>query len=134
MKITHANEADADIEELFQFFRSEFTEENSPHDDDFSIVTSNGINLSNIVPNCESCSAPCSFFSLKNPIRASCSRNSKCRSSRNRSYEFMCKACPYTVCLLCSMVLPAVHAVDKFVGTANNLTKLCGNTGRFEVS
>lgn len=101
--------------------------------DDSSLNTNNDITIRSIVPCCSKCQNFCVFEHLSQPKNEKCSYGDNCRSNRYRAYEFCCKSCHSSVCLLCSISVGSVFAVDNFVGTAKNLTSLCGNNGKFQV-
>jgi len=97
-----------------------------------SLDTSNGISIRSIVPNCGSCQIPCTFESITSPKTGKCSIQF-CTSKRSRAYEFQCKNCDFEVCLPCSQWSGTLGAVEQIVRTADCVTALTGNNGKFEV-
>jgi hypothetical protein len=102
--------------------------------DDCSINTTNNISIGRINPICFSCGKFCIFRELIPVKKGKCSNNTNCRSSRMRAHEFYCELCQTSICISCSVSVSAMHDVEKYVRTAKNLTNLCGNNGKFEVS
>ena len=101
--------------------------------DDCTIDTANGVELRNIIPNCNQCRKLCTFTELPEQKGQGCSNGSQCRSLKMRKYEFTCMPCGISICLPCSMSSGSVHAVDKIVNTSSSLTPLIGNNGKMEV-
>jgi len=102
--------------------------------DDFSINTTNNMTIDRINPICFQCKKICIFTELISMKQGRCSNNGNCRSSRKRAHEFYCESCKISVCISCSVSFSAMYDVQNYVRTAKQLTNLCGNNGKFQVS